>query len=133
MQESTGKVCPVHPDNGASAGMFQVQIPAPATRDGTRYNGCPLATITAMAQDGIYGRNGTDAAPVAPGLAYWLQAQGDRLSKAVRGYNTGLIPDPVDLTDVRVDGEAVGMPAYASNIANRLVGGLIGSSRPYSC
>lgn len=128
MQESTGKVRPIHGDAGASAGIFQVQISSPATCDGTTYGTCPLATITTMAEDGIYGHNGTSAAPVAPGLAYWLGAEGGDVALALRGYNTGSITDANDLTDV-----AGGTPAYVSDVANRLVGGLVGSPRPYTC
>ena len=86
-----------------------------------------------MAQNGIYGHNGTASPPVAPGLAYWLDAQGENVGLAVRAYNTGSVPDSNDLTDVSVGGKTVGTPAYASDIANRLVGGLIGSPRPYEC
>lgn len=132
MQESTGKVRPIHGDNGASAGIFQVQINQPATCDGTSYGGCPSSTIEVMAQNGIYGHNGTSA-PTAPGLAYWLPIEGNNVGLAVRAYNTGSVPNAEDLTDVQVNGENVGTPAYVSNIANRLVGGLIGSPRPYTC
>lgn len=128
MQESTGKVRPIHGDAGQSAGIFQVQIPTPATCDGTTFGTCPLPTITTMAEDGMYGHSGTSTAPVAPGLAYWLNAEGGDVALAVRGYNTGSVTDSYDLTDV-----ATGTPAYVSDIANRLVGGLVGSLRPYTC
>ncbi len=128
MQESTGKVRPIHGDAGKSAGIFQVQIPSPATCDGTTYGTCPLSTITTMAQEGIYGHSGTSTAPTAPGLAYLLNAEGGDVALAVRRYNTGVITDSNDLTDI-----ATGTPAYVSDIANRLVGGLVGSPRPYTC
>jgi len=128
MQKSTVKVRPIHGDASKSAGIYQVQIPSPATCDGTTYGTCPLSTITTMVEDGIYGHSGTSTAPVAPGLAYWLTAEGGNVALAVRGYNSGSIQDSNDLTDVKV-----GTPAYVSDIANRLVGGLVGSSRPYTC
>lgn len=81
-----------------------------------------------MAEDGIYGYSDTSTAPVALGLAYWLNAEGVDVALAVRGYNTGSVTDSYDLTDV-----ATGTPAYVSDIANRLVGGLVGSLRPCTC
>ena len=139
MQESTGKVRPIHGDHGASHGMFQVQIPGAPTCDGTTLNTCSIQTITQMAAYGIFGQalsvqpdgsiTGTAPTPIAPGIAFWLWNQGGNVGQALRGYNTGRVPDPSDLLQTG----GVGTVTYVSDVANRLVGGTVGSPRPYTC
>ena len=139
MQESTGKVRPIRGDGGASHGMFQVQIPDAPSCDGTARDACPIQTITQMAAYGILGQGlevqvdgtitGSPPAPVAPGIAYWLTSQAGDVGQALRGYNTGRVPDPSNLLQT----EGVGTVTYVSDVANRLVGGTVGSPRPYTC
>ncbi|KAI4183230.1 MAG: hypothetical protein LQ346_006401 [Caloplaca aetnensis] len=127
MQESSGKVRPIIGDWGKSYGLFQVQIPGVPLCDDYPVNQCPSSVITSQVEHGIYGHSGRDTAPQAPGIAYWLEAQGGDVGRAVRGYNTGSVPDPNDLT------AASGTRSYASDIANRLVGGLLGAQHQYTC
>ena len=128
MQESSGKVRPIIGDGGKSFGLFQVQIPDAVLCDGYPMNKCPLSVITEMVEDGIYGHNGTSA-PTAPGLAYWVGAEDGHVARALRGYNTGRVPNPNDLTDDK----GVGTSSYVSDVANRLVGGLLGREHQHTC
>lgn len=127
LQESSGKVRPIIGDWGKSFGMFQVQIAGAALCDSYPKNTCPMSVITTMAENGIYGHNGTSTPPKAPGIAYWLSAEGDDVAYAVRSYNTGSVPNREDLTD------ATGTPSYVSDIGNRLIGGLLGAAHQATC
>ncbi|KAL8939581.1 MAG: hypothetical protein Q9216_003283 [Gyalolechia sp. 2 TL-2023] len=127
LQESSGKVRPIIGDWGKSFGLFQVQIPGVALCDGYAKNTCPMSVITAMVENGIYGHNGTDTPPKAPGIAYWLSAESGDVAYAMRGYNTGRIPNREDLTD------ATATKSYVSDIGNRLVGGLLGAAHRATC
>ncbi|KAI4188125.1 MAG: hypothetical protein LQ348_003977 [Seirophora lacunosa] len=127
MQESSGKVRPVIGDAGKSYGLFQVQRPGIPLCNTYAKNQCPKSVITSQVENGIYGHNGTSTPPQAPGLAYWMRAQGGYVGRAVRGYNTGSVPNPNDLTD------ATATRSYASDIANRLVGGLLGVQHKRTC
>lgn len=127
LQESSGKVRPIVGDYGKSFGMFQVQIAGAALCTSYAKNTCPLSVITNMAEDGIYGHNGTGTPPQAPGIAYWLSTENGDVALAMRGYNTGSVPDRNDLT------EATGTKSYVSDIANRLVGGLLGAQHQNTC
>lgn len=127
LQESSGKVRPIVGDYGKSYGLFQVQLPGVPLCTDYPVDQCPMSVITAQVENGIYGHSGTSTPPQAPGLAYWLGAQGGDVGRAVRGYNTGSVPDPNDLT------QASGTRSYASDIANRLVGGLLGAQHMYTC
>ncbi|KAL8723206.1 MAG: hypothetical protein Q9225_000472 [Loekoesia sp. 1 TL-2023] len=127
LQESSGKVRPIIGDYGKSFGMFQVQIAGAALCTSYAKNTCPLSVITNMAEDGIYGHNGTSTPPQAPGIAYWLSAESGDVALAMRGYNTGSVPNRNDLTD------ATGTKSYVSDIANRLVGGLLGAQHQNTC
>ncbi|KAL8933276.1 MAG: hypothetical protein Q9211_005868 [Gyalolechia sp. 1 TL-2023] len=127
LQESSGKVRPIVGDYGKSFGMFQVQIPGAAVCDGYAKNTCPLSIITNMVENGIYGHNGTGTPPERPGIAYWLSTEGGDVAYAVRGYNTGSIPNREDLTD------ATATATYVSDIGNRLVGGLLGTQHQATC
>ncbi|KAI4086140.1 MAG: hypothetical protein LQ344_007819 [Seirophora lacunosa] len=127
MQESSGKVRPVIGDAGKSYGLFQVQRPGIPLCNTYAKNQCPKSVITSQVENGIYGHNGTSTPPQAPGLAYWMRAQGGHVGRAVRGYNTGSVPNPNDLTD------ATATRSYASDIANRLVGGLQGVQHKRTC
>lgn len=129
MQESSGKVRPIIGDWGKSFGLFQVQMANAALCTGYAKNECPSTVITNMVEEGIYGHNGTDSAPVAPGIAYWLPAEGGDVGRALRGYNTGTVDDPNDLTDI----PSGGTKSYVSDIANRLVGGLLGAAHQDTC
>ena len=82
-----------------------------------------------MVEEGIYGHKGTDSAPVAPGIAYWLGAEDGDVGRSLRGYNTGTIDDPSDLTNIPSGGTA----SYVSDVANRLVGGLSGAAHQATC
>ncbi|KAI4251178.1 MAG: hypothetical protein LQ352_005015 [Teloschistes flavicans] len=129
MQESSGKVRPIIGDYGKSFGLFQVQIPNAALCTGYAKNECPSSVIQNMVEDGIYGHNGTGSPPVAPGIAYWLGAEGGNVGRALRGYNTGKVDDPNDLTNI----PSGGTKSYVSDVANRLVGGLLGAQHQYTC
>ncbi|KAL8692073.1 MAG: hypothetical protein Q9218_002832 [Villophora microphyllina] len=129
MQESSGKVRPIIGDYGRSFGSFQVQIPNAALCTGYAKNECPASVITNMVEDGIYGHNGTSNPPAAPGIAYWLGAEGGNVGRALRGYNTGTVDDPNDLTNIPSGGTL----SYVSDVANRLVGGLLGAQHVYTC
>ncbi|KAL8948807.1 MAG: hypothetical protein Q9222_005036 [Ikaeria aurantiellina] len=127
MQESSGKVRPIVGDYGLSYGLFQTQIDGVPLCDNYTKNECPESVITAQVQFGIFGHSGTGS-PVAPGIAYWLSTEGGDVGRALRGYNTGSVTDPNDLTNV-VGGTA----SYVSDVANRLVGGLLGAQHQYTC
>ncbi|KAI4205941.1 MAG: hypothetical protein LQ350_000126 [Teloschistes chrysophthalmus] len=129
MQESSGKVRPVIGDWGKSFGLFQVQIADAALCTGFAKNECPSSVIQNMVEEGIYGHNGTGSAPVAPGIAYWLGAEGGNVGRALRGYNTGRVDDPNDLTNI----PSGGTKSYVSDVANRLIGGLLGAQHQYTC
>ncbi|KAL8653025.1 MAG: hypothetical protein Q9210_002343 [Variospora velana] len=127
MQESSGKVRPIIGDTGKSYGLFQVQQPGIPLCNNYAKNHCPKSVITSQVQNGIYGHNGTSTPPQAPGLAYWMRVQRDNIGRAVRGYNSGSVPNPSDLTN------ATATRSYASDIANRLVGGLLGAQHKNTC
>ena len=92
-----------------------------------------------MAAFGIFGQalhvlddgsiTGTPPAPVAPGIAFWLNNQHGDVGQALRGYNTGRVPDPNDLLQTG----GIGTDTYVSDVANRLVGSTVGSPRPQTC
>lgn len=140
MQESVGFVRPGEGDNGASHGLFQVQLPsgAAATCDGTAVNTCPYSTILEMVQDGVFGHAGTST-PQAPGIGYWVTAEGGDIAKALRGYNTGSVPDPKDLCNIVATSSSTGKKyfagtqTYVSDVANRLTGANAGLAHTYSC
>ncbi|KAL8713218.1 MAG: hypothetical protein Q9220_002739 [cf. Caloplaca sp. 1 TL-2023] len=127
MQESSGKVRPIVGDYGLSYGLFQTQIDGVPLCDNYTKNECPESVITAQVQFGIFGHSGTGS-PVAPGIAYWLSAEGGDVGRALRGYNTGSVKDPSDLTN-----SGGGTTSYVSDVANRLVGGLLGAQHQYTC
>ncbi|KAL8997311.1 MAG: hypothetical protein Q9169_003403 [Polycauliona sp. 2 TL-2023] len=127
MQESSGKVRPIIGDYGLSYGLFQVQNPAVPLCNDYPKNECPDDVITTQVEFGIFGHKGTSA-PVAPGIAYWLGAQDGNVGRALRGYNTGNVPDPSDLTN---SGGATA--SYVSDVANRLTGALVGADHQATC
>ena len=144
MQESIGFVRPGQGDDGASYGIFQVQLQAqyrPAAHCiGTAIDACPQANILAMAQDGIYGHNGTSTAPVVPGLGHWMSFVGGNVGQALRSYNTGSIPDPakndltaITLTNCQGQNYFAGTQTYVSDVANRLTGAVVGAPHPETC
>ncbi|KAL8702132.1 MAG: hypothetical protein Q9201_004566 [Fulgogasparrea decipioides] len=126
--DPSGKVHPIIGDYGLSFGLFQVQIPNAALCTGYAKNECPSSVITNMVENGIYGHNGTSSPPERPGIAYWMSQEGGNVGRALRGYNTGHIDDPNDLTDINV-----GTKSYVSDVANRLVGGLLGATYQATC
>ncbi|KAL8670173.1 MAG: hypothetical protein Q9168_005270 [Polycauliona sp. 1 TL-2023] len=121
MQESSGKVRPIVGDNGKSYGLFQAQIPGIPLCNDYAKNECPDDVIRTQAEFGIFGHKGTGA-PVAPSIAYWIGAEDGNVGRALRGYNTGSVPDPNDLTQ---SGGATA--SYVSDVANRLTGALKGA------
>ena len=141
MQESVGFVRPGEGDNGASYGLFQVQLPpgVAATCDGTAINTCPYSTILEMVQNGVFGHAGTSTPPQAPGIGYWITAEGGDVARALRGYNTGSVPDPNDLCDIVATNTTTGKKyfagtqTYVSDVANRLTGANAGLAHDYSC
>ncbi|CAL8582990.1 hypothetical protein XPA_008628 [Xanthoria parietina] len=127
MQESSGKVRPIIGDYGKSYGLFQAQIPGIPLCNDYAKNECPEDVITTQVEFGIFGHAGTGS-PVAPGIAYWMGAEGGNVGRALRGYNTGSVPDPNDLT------QAGGATAsYVSDVANRLTGALLGAKHQATC
>ncbi|MCJ1264071.1 hypothetical protein MMC22_003942 [Lobaria immixta] len=107
MQESNGMVRSLS-RNFNSFGIFQVPILEAASCDGTEVNECLAEIITEMAENGIYGHNGTVWRPRKPGLAYWIATQKDiALGLRERGY--------------------------VSDIANRLVRGKFGARSGITC
>ncbi|KAL8754342.1 MAG: hypothetical protein Q9199_004413 [Rusavskia elegans] len=127
MQESSGKVRPIVGDNGKSYGLFQAQIPGIPLCNNYAKNECPEEVITTQVEFGIFGHAGTGS-PVAPGIAYWMEAQAGNVGRALRGYNTGGVPDPNDLTQ---SGGATA--SYVSDVANRLTGALVGAKHQATC
>ncbi|KAL8853597.1 MAG: hypothetical protein Q9221_001583 [Calogaya cf. arnoldii] len=127
MQETSGNVRPIVGDGGKSYGLLQAQIPGIPLCDDYAKNECPEEVITAQIEFGIFGHAGTDS-PVAPGIAYWMGAQNDNVGRALRGYNTGSVPDPNDLT--QAGGATL---SYVSDVANRLTGALIGAEHQATC
>ena len=128
MQESSGKVRPIIGDSGKSYGLFQAQIPGIPLCDHYAKNECPEDTITTQIEFGIFGHAGTASPPVAPGIAYWMEAEDGNVGRALRGYNTGRIPDRNDLTHA---GRAT--LSYVSDVANRLTGALFGAKHKATC
>lgn len=142
MQESDGFVRPGQGDNGASYGIFQVQLQKqyqpPANCIGTALNECPQSNIQAMAEDGIYGHNGTTSPPVEPGLGYWLTTENENIGLSLRAYNTGSIPDATNLTMITLTNCAgkkyfAGTQTYVTDVANRLTGAISGWKHPETC
>ena len=141
MQESVGFVRPGEGDSGASYGLMQVQLPSgqAANCDGTAVNQCPYSTILAMIQDGVFGHAGTTNPPKAPGIGYWMTAEGGHVGRALRGYNTGSVIDPNDLCNiVATDSKSgkkyfAGTQSYVSDVANRLTGANAGLEHSSSC
>ncbi|KAL8735319.1 MAG: hypothetical protein Q9166_000864 [cf. Caloplaca sp. 2 TL-2023] len=127
MQESAGKVRPIVGDHGKSFGLFQAQIPGIPLCDNYTKNECPTDVITSQVEFGIFGHDGTGS-PVAPGFAYWMGAQGGNVGRSLRGYNTGSVPNPNDLTQA-----GVATPSYVSDVANRLTGALLGAKHQTTC
>ncbi|KAL8864441.1 MAG: hypothetical protein Q9174_007353, partial [Haloplaca sp. 1 TL-2023] len=106
MQESSGKVRPIIGDYGLSFGLFQVQNADIPLCDDYAKNECPESVIRTQVEYGIYGHEGTGSAPVAPGIAHWLGAEDGDVGRALRGYNTGSVDDPSDLTNIPSGGTA---------------------------
>ncbi|KAL8798886.1 MAG: hypothetical protein Q9182_006316 [Xanthomendoza sp. 2 TL-2023] len=127
MQESSGKVRPIIGDNGLSFGLMQVQNPAIPLCNDYAKNECPADVITTQIEFGVFGHEGTGS-PVAPGIAYWVGAEGGDIGRALRGYNTGSVPDPNDLTNA-----GAATKSYVSDIANRLTGALVGAQHQATC
>lgn len=127
MQESSGKVRPIIGDYGKSYGLFQAQIPGIPLCNDYAKNECPEDVITTQVEFGIFGHAGTGS-PVAPGIAYWMGAQGGNVGRALRGYNTGRVPDPNDLTQA-----GAATKSYVSDVANRLTGALLGAKHQATC
>ncbi|KAL8782639.1 MAG: hypothetical protein Q9213_005226 [Squamulea squamosa] len=127
MQESSGKVRPIVGDYGKSYGLFQAQVPGVPLCDDYAKNECPEDVITSQVEFGIFGHDGTGS-PVAPGIAYWMATQGGDVGRSLRGYNTGSVPDPNDLTQA---GGAT--TSYVSDVANRLTGALLGIKHQATC
>lgn len=113
--------------NFNSFGIFQVPILEAASCEGTEVNECPAEIVTEMAENGIYGHNGTVWRPRKPGLAYWIATQKD-IALGLRGFNSGSIIDANDLTII-----PTGERGYVSDIANRLVGGKFGARSGVTC
>ncbi|KAL8808688.1 MAG: hypothetical protein Q9223_004086 [Gallowayella weberi] len=127
MQESSGKVRPIIGDNGLSFGLMQVQNSAIPLCNDYAKNECPADVITTQIEFGVFGHEGTGS-PVAPGIAYWLGAEGGDIGRALRGYNTGNVPDPNDLTNA-----GAATKSYVSDVANRLTGALVGAQHQATC
>ncbi|KAI4283125.1 MAG: hypothetical protein L6R38_002389 [Xanthoria sp. 2 TBL-2021] len=127
MQESSGKVRPIIGDNGKSYGLFQAQIPGIPLCNDYAKNECPEEVITTQVEFGIFGHAGTGS-PVSPGIAYWMEAEAGNVGRALRGYNTGSVPDPNDLTQSRG-----ATASYVSDVANRLTGALVGAKHQATC
>ncbi|KAL8843803.1 MAG: hypothetical protein Q9176_001765 [Flavoplaca citrina] len=128
MQESSGKVRPIIGDSGKSYGLFQAQVSGIPLCNHFAKNECPEDTITTQIEFGIFGHAGTASPPVAPGIAYWMEAEDGNVGRALRGYNTGRIPDRNDLTHA---GRAT--LSYVSDVANRLTGALLGAKHKATC
>lgn len=126
MQESDGMVRRIRRSFNR-IGLFQVLIPEAASCEGIVMNKCSAATITEMAENGIYGHGGTSWGPRDPGLAYWMKTQ-DNIAIGLRGYNSRSIVDANDLTNI-----PSGERSYVSDIANRLVGAKFGDRRHFTC
>ncbi|KAL8907512.1 MAG: hypothetical protein Q9171_005827 [Xanthocarpia ochracea] len=127
MQESSGKVRPIVGDYGKSYGLLQAQIPGIPLCDDYSKNECPEDVITSQIKFGVFGHDG-NGSPVAPGLAYWMEAQAGDVSRSLRGYNTGSVPDPNDLTKA-----GAATVSYVSDVANRLTGALVGAKHQATC
>ena len=92
-----------------------------------------------MAAYGIFGHalniqkdgsvTGESPPPQAPGLGYWLALEEGNVGKAVRGYNTGRVPDGEDLMETW----GIGTKRYVSDVGNRLTGGMAGGTKRYRC
>lgn len=91
-----------------------------------------------MAEDGIFGHNGTSSPPVYPGLGYQMTAEGGNTALALRSYNTGSVPDAsnltmITLTDCSGNKYFAGRQTYVTDVANRLTGATLGSAHPFTC
>ncbi|MCJ1370000.1 hypothetical protein MMC20_001212 [Loxospora ochrophaea] len=119
MQETKGSVHDQPGDDGKSFGILQVQVQSgtPAQCSGTAPGACSNSTITTMVQQGVLGHSGLGTA-VAPGIGFWIQQQNGNVGQALRGYNTGSVPNPNDLSQV-TQGST---PSYVSSVGNRLLG-----------
>lgn len=126
MQESNGMVRQLL-RNSDRIGIFQVPISEAASCEGIEMNKCSAATITEMAENGIYGHASMAWGPRYLGLAYWIVTQ-ENVAIGLRGYNSRSIIDANDLTIV-----PTGERAYVSDIANRLVGAKFGARRDFTC
>ncbi|KAL8923630.1 MAG: hypothetical protein Q9172_003054 [Xanthocarpia lactea] len=127
MQESSGKVRPIIGDYGKSYGLLQAQTPGIPLCDDYAKNECPEDVITSQIEFGVFGHDG-NGWPVAPGLAYWMEAQAGDVGRSLRGYNTGSVPDPNDLTKA-----GAATASYVSDVANRLTGALVGAKHQATC
>ncbi|TID14623.1 Lysozyme-like domain protein [Venturia nashicola] len=128
MQESQASVRPHSGDQGKSRGTFQVQIPGAITCLDTPIDGCTKDQIYAMVSLGICGQSSCTAPFQRPGIAtYWLQYPTD-IGRISRGYNSGSVYDQNDLTAV-----AFGTNSYSSDIANRMMGRVVGGFYSRTC
>ena len=140
MQESIGFVRAGYGDGGSSSGLMQVQLLSgqAASCYDTSVNECPYTTILEMVQDGVFGHAGSTNAQ-APGIGYWLPAEGGDVGKALRAYNTGKIIDPNDLANIVATNPTngkkyfAGTQAYVTDVANRLTGARVGLPHTPTC
>ena len=137
MQESVGFVQPGHGDNGASSGLFQVQLQGATSCDALPHGQCPTSSILAMVQEGLYGHTGTSN-PQTPGLLAHYQQEQSSWPLTLRAFNTGSVPDRNNLTQITLTGcngkkYFAGTQTYVSQMANRMVGGLIAGTHQFTC
>lgn len=128
MQESQASVRPHSGDQGNSRGPFQVQIPGAVTCLGTPIGGCTTDQIYAMASLGICGQWSCAAPYQRPGIITYWQQYPTEIGWISRGYNSGSVYDQNDLTAV-----AFGTNSYSSDIANRMMGRVVGGFYSRTC
>lgn len=128
MQESQASVRPHSGDQGNSRGTFQVQIPGSVTCLGIPVGGCTTDQIYAMVSLGVCGQLTCSPPYQRPGIAsYWAQNP-NQIGFITRGYNSGSVYDWNDLTVV-----AFGTNSYSSDIANRMMGRVVGGFYSRTC
>lgn len=128
MQESQASVRPHSGDQGNSRGTFQVQIPGSVTCLGTPVGGCTTDQINAMVSLGVCGQLTCSPPYQRPGIITYWQQYPTEIGWITRGYNSGSVYDQNDLTVV-----AVGTNSYASDIANRMMGRVVGGFYSRTC
>ena len=115
MQESGGETNSAA-DAGKSKGLMQVQTTRePPIR--CEAGSCTTENVLNMIQQGVNGQT-TPGAPVAPGIGFWLGQYQASPGPALRGYNTGSVPDPAKLQIAT----SLSTESYVSDVANRLLG-----------